>query len=226
MQKSIIIGDKYPLVGDEEIEEFKDTKYRPRILCIIQARETSKRFPNKIYATLKGVPVLYHVLDRVKRAKLLDDIVVASPHDINVPEGVVNVVPPSEEEDVLSRYFIVAKGWNADYILRVTSDCPLLDSALIDFIIYTGINYQADYCSNVMVRTFPDGLDAELISYPALKYLSDTVRDPYHREHVTTFIREYPDTFDVVSVENYKDESHVKWSIDTPKDLQEIEKIM
>jgi len=158
---------------------------------------------------------------------LIDDVFVLSPHDIDCPEGIKNIIVEGDENDVLSRYCAALAFHECDYVVRLTSDCPLLDPHLIDFVIHTGISGNADYCSNVLKLTFPDGVDCELISAPLLKALHKYEMEPIYREHVTLRIRrdrQYQDALNLISIESNTDYSKLKLSVDTPEDLERVRK--
>lgn len=172
--------------------------------------------------------MLYHVLDRAKESKLTTQVVVASPQ--RLPEmlpDILEFVYNGIENDVLSRYFHAAKEFKADYIVRLTSDCPFLDPFLIDYVIYHSIG--SDYGSNVMLLTFPDGNDVEVMSMDALEHLNGTVRSPFDREHVTTFIRNNAFAqidMNIISIQSMKDFSYLKTSVDTEEDLEHANRMV
>ena len=194
------------------------------VLGFIQARETSKRLPGKIYADIGGVPLLYHVVDRAKQSALMDDVILLSPRPLpDVPEGVRNFWMPAnfDENDVLARFAACLANNPCDYVVRLTADCPFLDTGLIDQVIANGIG--ADYCSNVLTPSFPDGVDCEMMSADLLEWMNERDMSAYDREHVTSFIRKHHGEFpemQIVSVENSVDYSSIKTSIDTAEDLE------
>lgn len=166
---------------------------------------------------------MYHVIDKVGRCPLVDKIVVASPHPLDVPDGVDNFVFWGDENDLLGRYKACLDKYPSDYVVRVTSDCPLWDPLVGEATIYNSFMEGVAYGANVIKLSFPDGLDTEVFSDTMLKFLDSSVKSKYHREHVGTIIRENPDMwemFDVLSVENDQDFSKIKISIDTPEDLE------
>jgi spore coat polysaccharide biosynthesis protein SpsF (cytidylyltransferase family) len=223
MVKTVLVRWE-PLSEVPLLQSFKKPKVK--VNAFVQARKTSSRLPNKIYQPIAGVPMLYHVLDRVKRASLVDEVVVCAPHQLDdLPEGVSQFVH-YDEQDVLSRYYHCLQEHKCDYVLRITADCPVLDPHLIDFVIAQGIKANADYCSNVLKPTFPDGVDCELISKRMLCFLHATMNSDYAREHVTIGIRDNKklrDQFNLVSVECMdKDYSSAKWSVDTQADLDRV----
>lgn len=174
---------------------------------------------------LNGAPLLYHVIARAKEASLLDDVVVVSPAPLELPDGVQGFVYDKDENDVLGRYAACLKAYPCDSVVRLTADCPLLDPHLIDAVVALG--QEASYASNVVRLTFPDGMDAEIMSAKMLDFLDFAVKDRRHREHVTSIIREskeWLDHFDVVSVENMTNYSDLKLSVDTEEDLERVRK--
>lgn len=197
------------------------------MFAFIQARQTSKRFPNKIYANLAGAPILFHVISRVKEAKLIDDVIVTSPAQLpELPRNTREFIYSDDENDVLSRFAKCEDSNPCDYVVRITADCPLIDPMLIDYIVLVGLLNNADYCSNVIKRSFPDGLDTEIISSKMLKWLNENIKAPYHREHVTSAIMDNPnivDEFNLVSVVNNIDKSHLRWTVDTREDLEKLQ---
>lgn len=197
-----------------------------KVKAFIQARKTSTRLPNKIYEPIAGAPLLYHVIDRVGSARLIDEVIVCAPHHLeDIPEGIGLYVHPGDEKDVLSRFFACYKENQADYIVRITSDCPLLDPGLIEVVVNEAVKNKADYCSNVLRESFPDGVDCEVISRRLLCFLHATVEHSLLREHVTLAAREnksYRKQFNYVSVESVKDYSDIKWSVDDRSDLERV----
>src|SRR3990167_11005302 len=219
--------ERKPLIQLEKRQEFLNWLSRPKIVAIIQARLTSSRLPAKIYKDLGGAPVLYHVVNRVKLCPLISDVVVASPHKLDLPEGVTEFVYYGDQSDVLSRYFHCAALMGADYIVRVTSDCPLWDPLLGEFVIYNSVVGNVDYGANVIKLTFPDGVDTEVIKRETLGFLHQSVKSLYNREHVTTALRDNMnllESCETLSIENDVDYSKIKTSIDTEEDLQTVRK--
>ena len=147
-----------------------------KILCVIQARMSSKRLPNKALADLNGIPVIIRMLNRIKLSKLIDTIVVATgvakendPLERTIKKYSDVDVFRGDDIDVLSRYVAVAKIYKADCVIRLTGDCPLIDSDIIDKAIKLLCATKSDYTSNITKRTFPDGLDIEIMKSSALK---------------------------------------------------------
>jgi len=166
---------------------------------IIQARLTSKRLPRKILKTIAGKTVLSHVIDRVKKAHLADEIIVASPHKLKLPRDIKSFI--GSENDVLERYFLCAQKNKLDVIVRVTADCPLIDPFIIDFAIAYYLAHDHKY---VCFAPF-DGSDVEVFGRYLLNEAHVDATDPYDREHVTPYMRRV-----------------TKLSLDTKDDLKRI----
>lgn len=167
-------------------------------ICIIQARMGSTRLPGKILKDLQGKPMLWHVVERCRASKKLDNVVIATtsnPEDDAVEKFCKEYSIPyfrGSVEDVLERYYEAAKMFGADIIVRVTSDCPLIDGAIIDACIEAFEKGTYDYVSNINPgpRTFPRGLDTEVFSFPTLERAYKNAHETYEREHVTPYIWE------------------------------------
>lgn len=165
------------------------------ITAIIQARMGSERLPGKILKPLSGKPVLWHVVSRIKKARLVNKVVVATTGDKkdNAVERfcLKNTIPVfrGSNEDVLDRYYQCARKFKAAHIARVTADCPLHDPCVIDDVIGEYSRGDWDYVSNVFRKfTFPDGLDVEVFSFNTLEDAWKNARLPSEREHVTPYI--------------------------------------
>lgn len=189
----------------------------------------STRLPGKVLRQLCGQSVLAHVVARVKSARWLDGIVVAttiSPADDAVVAECqrLNVRAfRGSEEDVLSRYFSAAKIAEADTIVRITSDCPLFDGALLDEMLKMFSGTEVDYLSNTLKRTFPRGLDAEIFTFAGLERANRDANQPHEREHVTPYFYGHPELFRLRSFEGTPDLSAHRWTLDTPDDWEFIQ---
>jgi spore coat polysaccharide biosynthesis protein SpsF len=124
------------------------------------------------------------------------------------------------ELDVLDRYYQAAKHTGADVVVRITSDCPVIDPEVTDTTIRAFLDRRADYASNVRVRTYPRGLDTEVMTVQALERAWRESTKPYQRAHVTSYIYENPGEFKLHGIENDADCSQHRWTVDTPEDLQ------
>ena len=169
-----------------------------KIGCIIQARTSSTRLPNKVLLTLpeKGsTNVLTHVINRVKKSQKITEIIIAT--TIKQCDGAIEDIAQENEvscfrgseKNVLERYYLAAKASNLDYIVRITSDCPCIDAQIIDKLIAYHFNEKNDYTSNTSAeRSFPHGLDAEIFSFELLEQAYQNANQEYEKEHVTPYI--------------------------------------
>jgi spore coat polysaccharide biosynthesis protein SpsF (cytidylyltransferase family) len=170
-------------------------KQKKRVVAIIQARMGSTRLPGKVMKPLLNKPVLWHVINRVSRAKNIETVIVAT--TINEEDDVIYKfcvnnkisVFRGSDNDVLDRYYQCAKKYNITDIARITADCPLHDPNVIDKVIDVYLNGDYDYVTNTIEYTFPDGLDVEVFSFDALEDAWNNAKLPSEREHVTPYIR-------------------------------------
>jgi spore coat polysaccharide biosynthesis protein SpsF len=200
------------------------------IVAIIQARMGSTRLPGKVMKEILGKPIILWDLDRVSLSKLIDEIVVAIPYG-EENDVIVDTIKKyndkilttrGSEDDVLDRYYQAAVQTNADVVVRITSDCPLIDPFVIDNVIKQFLDNDCDYCSNSLTRTYPRGLDTEVFSFKALETACNEATKDYEREHVTPYIIENLDKFKLLNVANDIDLSHMRWTLDTEKDFKFI----
>lgn len=203
-----------------------------RRVIIVQARMGSSRLPGKVLADIDGRPMLAQQLRRLQECRSADDIVVATstePHDdpiVAVAEQAGARWFRGDEHDVLARYRAAAHEARADVVARITADCPLIDPGLTDQVIERASEGACDYASNVLRRTFPKGLDAEAFPADVLVRVSRLAVTKAAREHVTWFIyQERPELFLLSSVEDTRDHSHLRWTVDTPEDLEYVRQI-
>lgn len=203
------------------------------VVVIIQARMGSTRLPGKVMKIILGKPVLIHDLERIKRMKRINGIIVATTtleednlivktiedYDANIYIYRGNV------ENVLDRYYKAAKLNGVDIIVRITSDCPLIDPNISDLTVDKFLDSGCDYCSNNMPRTFPLGLDTEVFSFKSLELAWKLSETSYEREHVTPYIRDHPEKFKLSGVTNNVDLSGLRWTLDYPEDFEFISEI-
>lgn len=200
-------------------------------VALIQARMGSSRFPGKVLEDLAGHPMLWHVVNRVRRAKSVEKVVVATTdHSGDDPiaefcrsEGVACF--RGDENDVLDRFYQAAKLHQADVVVRVTADCPLIDPAVIEKIVNRFARGDCDYACNVIRYTYPDGLDTEVFSFTALERAWREADKPSEREHVTPYLR--TDKFRTANVESEIPVSPAdyRWTVDHPADLEFVRKV-
>ncbi len=203
-----------------------------RTVAIVQARMGSTRLPGKVMLPLLGEPVLTHVLRRVGRARTLDEVVVATttlPADdaiVELAEAAGRRVVRGSETDLLDRYLAAARASDADAIVRVTSDCPLIDPEVIDLVVAAFRAADVDYASNTLEPlTYPRGLDLEVVGRAALERAGREDRDPAWREHATPYVYRHPELFRLHRVVADDDHADRRWTLDTPEDYALIERI-
>jgi glutamate-1-semialdehyde 2,1-aminomutase len=201
-----------------------------KTIAILQARMGSTRFPAKVMQIICGTPMIGLMLKRLANARLVDQIVLATskapenePLAMYVRELGYSVFLGSEN-DVLDRYYQAAKEMKADLVVRVTGDCPLIDSSLVDEVIAKFLDSDVDYASNNTPPTFPDGLDCEVFTFKALETAWSQTIAPRDREHVTPFIREYG-RFSQVNITYKTDYSAERWTVDEPEDFEVVQKV-
>lgn len=193
--------------------------------AILQARMGSQRLPGKVLRKIIGKPMLELQLERIRQASSITKIVVAtSVHAVDNP--VAEICSELEVEcfrgsleDVLDRYYKAALAFEANQIVRLTGDCPLCDPDVIDRVVQFHLDGDYDYTSNVIKLTYPDGLDVEVFSRSALETAWCKAELPSHREHVTFYFLKNPDQFKLGSVENAKDLSSLRWTVDYEEDF-------
>src|SRR5712692_6172774 len=197
-----------------------------RVTAIIQARMGSTRLPGKVLMDLGGETVLSRVVRRLRRASRINEVVIATT-DSQKDDAIVAACQQlkvahfrGSEDDVLGRYLRAAERFQADSVVRITSDCPLIDPGLVDEVICAFVDQQADLACNELPRTFPRGLDAEVFTLEALRRANEISDQPHQREHVTPVFYERPDLFRLVGVRGQQDFSHYRWTLDTPEDLR------
>lgn len=204
-----------------------------QIVAIIQARMTSSRLPGKVLMNIAGKPALQQMLERVKQCKRLDQIVVAT--TINATDDPIQELCDQlgintfrgDEHDVLGRFLTAAEQFGADAVVRLTADCPMIDPQVLDQVVEQFQTTACDYASNTIQRTYPDGLDAEVMTIEALREADQQAQQPFLREHVTPYISgKRPDLNAGAFVKEQlcyeADFSHVRWTLDTADDLQRI----
>lgn len=197
------------------------------IIAIIQARMGSTRLPGKVLMQIDGKPMLEYQIERVKKAKLIDTIVVAtSVLRQDDPIGdICNKIGidcfRGSENDVLSRYYECAKKYQAKTIVRLTADCPFSDPEVIDKVIQLFIDAKADYAANTAPpqnSTFPDGSDVEVFSMEAFEKVNKEAKDKYDREHVTFYFWKYGKDFKTAQLISEINWSKYRFTVDYSED--------
>jgi spore coat polysaccharide biosynthesis protein SpsF len=184
-----------------------------------------------VLKNLCGKPVLWHVVERLKHSKYVSDIVIATtvlPEDDAIQkfceENNVKFSRGSSD-NVLSRYYEAAKKFNAETVIRITSDCPVIDPVLLDEMIEVYLQGGMDYLSNSLTRTFPRGLDAEIFSFSVLEKTHSEAAAQYELEHVTPYIYQHPELFVLKNFAGERDYSFHRWTLDTDEDYRLIKEI-
>lgn len=200
------------------------------VVAIVQARMGSTRLPGKIVKEVLGKPLISYLLERLKCSQYINTIVLAT--TTNKQDDILEKFAEKialfrgSEDDVLSRYADAAQAFNADVIVRITSDCPLIDPAVIDKAITIFLENSYDYVSNTIERTYPRGMDVEVFSRIALEYASAHSIDPFEREHVTPFILNHPELFTKKNFCYSHNYSSLRWTVDTKEDFYLISKLL
>jgi spore coat polysaccharide biosynthesis protein SpsF len=206
-----------------------------KIVAIIQARMTSSRLPGKVLKEIAGIPMIAHVINRVAKAKLVDQTIIATTHDPadNLIEEFCNergiACFRGHPFDVLDRYYQAALKFQANTIVRITADCPLIDAELIDQIILSFLEMEVDFAANRLPppwkRSFPIGLDIEVVRFTALEKAWKSAVLPFEREHVLPYLYDQPDRFKILLMHHEPDYGIKRWTVDTSQDLDLVEKI-
>lgn len=201
-----------------------------KIVAIVQARMGSTRLPNKVMKPICSIPMIELLLTRLAKAKEVTQIVVATSTDErNLPlvkhvQKLGYACEQGSENDVLDRYLQVAKAHQADVIVRITGDCPVVDPELVDEVIRQFKFANVDYFSNIDPPTFPDGLDIEVFTFDALEKASKETHDSFDREHVTPYLRR-PGIYKTKSMQHSENLSSLRWTVDELSDFDVIEKV-
>jgi spore coat polysaccharide biosynthesis protein SpsF len=208
---------------------------KKRIVAIIQARMGSSRLPGKVLKEINGQPMLWHVIQRAQQSKRVDVVVVATTVDAGddaierfCQENGIGCWRGSVH-DVLDRFYQAARAFQADVVVRLTADCPLLDPAVIDLTIQAFEQSGADFAANRLpppfVRTYPIGLDTEVCSYVALERAWREASAVYEREHVMPYLYDTPGRFKVTVINAEQNHGAQRWTVDTPEDLELVRMI-
>lgn len=204
-----------------------------KTVIIVQARMTSTRLPGKVLKQILGKTLIEYLVERLRRVKLADAFVIATTtNDTDEPIvelcGQLNVpVTRGSENDVLARYYEAAQLHQADVVVRVTSDCPLIDPVVIDSAIrfYREHGTEFDYVSNALTQSFPYGMAVEVFSFNLLEQAHREALAEPEREHVTPFIYTRPERYRIGHLIQADDQSHHRWTVDTPEDFELVRRI-
>ena len=202
-----------------------------KTVIIVQARMTSTRLPGKVLLPLAGEPMLVRLLERLRRVQRAHGLVIAT--TTNATDDAIAALSAQRgvpchrgsEHDVLSRYAEAARLHGADAVVRITSDCPLIDPVLIDQLIATFEAGDNDYVSNMLPPTWPYGMAVEVFSAAALAQAHAEATQAAEREHVTPFIYWHPERYRLRNVASPVDLSHHRWTVDTPEDYELVRRL-
>lgn len=202
------------------------------VIAVIQARENSTRFPNKVLEKIYGLTILELIYERARVAKVNKTVIATtknSPNIINLCKRKNIPYFVGDENDVLDRYSKCVENFGLhSYIIRITADCPLIDPKMINMVLIKHIQGGYDYTTNAHLYKncgFPEGLDVQVVNFNVLKQLDIEVKDKKNREHVTSYIMENPEKFKIGIVKNEIDYSHLRLSVDYPDDLEVVRRV-
>ena len=197
-----------------------------KTVITIEARMGSTRLSGKVLRPVLGEPMLARMIERLRRVRKADGIVVATTvHAADDPIATLSNdlgvgCHRGSEEDVLGRVLDAAQGAGADLIVETTADCPVIDPGVIDQLIHTFLSNQVDYCSNVLSHTYPRGLDAQVFPVAVLADVATRTDDPADREHVSLYIYEHPERYRLLNVASGLADRDAEWrlTVDTLED--------
>jgi len=201
------------------------------VLAILQARMTSSRLPRKVLMDVEGMPMIGRQLERVKKSKLVNEIVVATSVDssddelVDYVEDFGVIVQRGPLKDVLQRFIEVLDVYDFRDVVRLTADCPLADSDVIDGTIEMYLNCNFDYVSNTQVRTFPRGLDVEVFNNRVLREVAKNDESAMSREHVTYGIYTRADLYSIANFSQKPSFADFRWTVDTQEDLDFVRNV-
>ena len=204
-----------------------------RTAITIEARMRSTRLPGKVLLPLLGRPLLERMIERLRRARRADVIVVATttnPADdpiVALADSIGVASYRGSELDVLARVLEAARSVGADLIVETTADCPLIDPGVVDQLIQTFGANQVDYCANVLRPTYPRGLDVQVFPTRVLAEVANLTTDPADREHVSLYIYEHPDRYRLLNVASGlpDDLADLRLTVDTPEDFELVTRV-
>lgn len=209
---------------------------QPCVIAIVQARMSSSRLPGKVLRLIGERPMLSWVVERTRQARLVDAVVVATTEDSSddplaafcVEHGYP--VFRGSLYDVLDRFVQTARAYQADIVVRITADCPLIDPNVIDLTITRLIETKADFTANRLPppwhRTYPIGLDVEVVRMAALERAWREAKEKHEREHVLPYLYDQQGRFKVEVVDTEPDYGDLRWTVDTPADLAMLQKLV
>jgi glutamate-1-semialdehyde 2,1-aminomutase len=201
-----------------------------KVVAIVQARMGSTRLPNKVMKQIGQVPMIELLLKRLSKSKQIHQVVLATSTDERNNPLVAHVqrlgytCVRGSENDVLQRYLDAGRQVQADVVVRITGDCPLVDPVLVDKAIEQFKTSSADYLCNTSPATYPDGLDVEVFNIKALERAGIEAVEAFDREHVTPYLRR-PGLFTTQAMQHEQDLSALRWTVDEPVDFEVVTQV-
>ncbi|HEY9857804.1 MAG TPA: glycosyltransferase family protein [Stenomitos sp.] len=201
------------------------------ILAILQARMSSTRLPGKVLKPILGEPMLLRQVERVRRAKSIDRLMIAT--SVGPDDDALEAMCRANGlecfrgslDDVLDRFYQAAKTVRPDHVMRLTGDCPLSDPEILDRLTALHLTAGSDYASTSLEPTFPDGLDAELMTFQSLETAWKEATLTSQREHVTPFLYQHPERFAIQVLRNETNLSSLRWTVDEPADYEFVKRL-
>jgi len=208
---------------------------KPRCVAIIQGRMAASRLPGKVLLDISGKPMLVRVLERTRRAETVGEVLVATTTDpsddpvVDFCQAHGYICFRGSQYDVLDRYYQAARSMQAEVVVRITADCPVIDPQLIDRTVTEFFQANADLAADRLPppwhRTYPIGLDVEVCTFQALERAWKETSKPHHREHVMPYLYEEEGRFRTLQVDHEPDYGSLRWTVDTPEDLELVRQI-
>jgi spore coat polysaccharide biosynthesis protein SpsF (cytidylyltransferase family) len=206
-------------------------KNKKKVTVMIQTRTGSMRLPKKSLALIEKKPMIWHVVNRVKKIKNVEQIALITTRkkidkillEIAKKYGIMGYA--GDVNDLLNRHYQCAIKIDADPIIRITSDCPLIDPKIVEKVLKFYLDNDYDYVSNIIEPSFPDGLDVEVFSLNALKKAVKNAKLSSEREHMSPYFTKNPNKFKLYNIKNKKNLSHMRWTVDQKQDLTFVRKI-
>lgn len=203
-----------------------------KVIAFVQARMSSSRLPGKVLKKIIEKPMLDHLISRLSYSKLIDEVVVVTSDD-DSDDAIENLCCElkikffrGSLDNVLERFYLASKAYSADHIVRITGDCPLLDSEIVDYIISEHLKSNCNYTSNTINPSYPDGQDVEVFDVATLEKMYIQAESKIDQEHVTFYCYTHPDLFKLNNIKNPRgDFSTYRWTVDNDVDFLFVEKI-
>jgi len=204
-----------------------------RIIGLVQARTNSSRLPKKVLAQIGGKPLVWHIVNRLKRVQKITDVVISTTNNdadkqlCRFAESENIPYYAGSEDDILDRLYQTGKKFNAAILVKVNGDCPLVDPTVIDrgLEMYLEAKKTPDLVVNSIKNTFPDGMQFGIFNFQTLCKLWSEIRDKFWREFIYMYMTENPDRFEIINVENNRNLSNLRWVVDYPEDLEFVRQV-